>query len=448
MKQVIPSIIVFLCLVTVNPGFSQSPVRISNIYQNQEIAGLVRVELSSKDLSAYRKVSWCMDGELVCNVYDPPFTAEIDTRDFSNGRHELSVRALRQDAPVDRAAVQLVINNGEIPLNFLVSAPRRYFAEGQLPYHQSFIDAPHAVLKKNEEELYFFHNKGLMMHEREHQGVTSCFSGTLDDPLRTIERAGYVPEVWDKNGHSTQGMWLMSIHKIGENELIGFTHNESCYDLEKECVKATKFFSIGLGYSKDNGRNWTYCGDMLRTSVYGNPGGNNIKGVPYLLRNGWIYIYFWEFPEDGVYYPAVARAPVGEVIEAARKGRVVNWKKYRDGSWEEDGMTGLAGNVMSELDKTFNMHCQVAFMPAVGKYIMVTYEIGHPDIYLLASLDGLQWEVVESIRDHNRKDGASYPFFGDFYSDDGHEIDDDFYIYWARRNRELWGARVRLEMKE
>ena len=27
-------------------------------------------------------------------------------------------------------------------------------------------------------------------------------------------------------------------------------------------------------------------------------------------------------------------------------------------------------------------------------------------------------------------------------------VDDDFYIYWARRNRELWGARVRLEMKE
>jgi hypothetical protein len=431
-------------VLLLNPlsSFPNQKLRIANISENQEVTGSVVVKLLADNLADYKKVSYCVDDHLIWNVYDAPFTIEFDSRDFENGVHELSVRGIHKSGLMHSDTVNIRIKNSMQDFNIVINNPRKMLTGERNNYRNNYIDCPHTVLKKNDCTLYFFQTQGLMMHERENQGILYRSSGTLEQPIEIIESGKHVPKVWDKGGHKTQGIWLMGIYKTGENELLGFTHNESCYEEDKPCNSETKYFSLGVGYSQDNGETWQYCGDIIRTPRYGKEGDDNIKGVPYILKDEYFYIYFWEFPEKGVYHPAVARAKITDVIAAARKGKNVDWKKYNNGNWNEDGLTGLASNIMDNLDETFNMHCKVSYVPSIQKYFMITYVNGKQNVYILLSDDGLKWEIAESIIDHNTDARVSYPFIGDFYTDDCHEVGNDFYIYWARNYRDLWGARV------
>jgi hypothetical protein len=444
MKSIIISITLILCFSAGTKAGSDQPIMISNIRDGQELTGEVKVELAADDLQGYRWVTWCMDGNLVRNVYTAPFTLVFDSRDFKNGSHELSVRALSVAGPIHEHKMNVSISNASRPLNFIFENPKLVVQESRIMMRSSYVDAPHPVLKKSDTELYFFHNLGLMMHQRENQGITYCASGTIDEPYRTLEWTRYVPELWDKNGHATQGIWLMGIYRIGENELLGFTHNESCYDPDRPCNRDTKSFSVGIGYSRDNGKSWTYCGDVVRHHLYEEFTGNNMGGVPYILVDGYFQIYFHEYAEREVPYPGAARAKIDEVIAAARKGKKMEWKKYRNGEWNENGLTGLSDRIMAGLGDDFNMHCKATYIPSIHTYVMLTYKRGAADLYLLTSDDGLGWEIADVLKDPNSDERISYPFFADFYSDDCHEVDEDFHIFWTKAHKELWGSRVRL----
>jgi hypothetical protein len=127
-------------------------------------------------------------------------------------------------------------------------------------------------------------------------------------------------------------------------------------------------------------------------------------GVPYILKDDYFYIYFGEFPgQEEDFHPGVARAKIADVIAAARKGKNVEWEKYNNGKWDQDGLTGLASNFMSNLDIPFNMHCKATYVPSIRKYLMVTFSYANVkiEIYLLLSDNGLNWEIAEKIIDHN-----------------------------------------------
>lgn len=446
MKTLLYILTLFCSLYSFKP-VSANKIKIINLSENQEVSGNLIIKLSTDNIADYKKVSYCLDDQLIWNLYDAPFTIEFDSRDFENGPHELSVRGIHESGLIHSDTVNIQIKNLEQAFNIIIGNPRKMLTGERNNYRNNYLDCPHTVLKKNDSTLYFFHTQGLMMHERENQGIIYSSSGTLEQPIEIIESGKYVPKVWDKGGHETQGIWLMGIFKTGENELLGFTHNESCYEEDKPCNSETKYFSLGVGYSQDNGKTWQYCGDIIRTPQYGKEGDDNIKGVPYILKDEYFYIYFWEFPEMGVYHPAVARAKITDVIAAARKGKNVDWKKYNNGKWNENGFTGQASDIMSNLDDTFNMHCKVSYVPSIQKYFMITYVNGKQNIYILLSDDGLKWEIAESIIDHNTDARVSYPFIGDFFTDDCHEVDNDFYIYWARNYKELWGARVTIYLR-
>lgn len=441
-------IFIFLILfyLNLNKSYATPELKIDNISNKQKVSGSVMVKLKAENLSDFKKVSYCLNGQLLLNLYDAPFTMEWDSRDFENGTYELSIRGIHPNGVVLKDTKEVIIENPTQPFRIIIENPKKVVSREQNNYRKNYIDSPHTMLKKDENEFYFFHTQGLMMHEREKQGVVYRSSGTPGQPLKIIESGSFVPDVWDKGIHKTEGIWLMGVYRIGNNELLGFTHNESCYEQDKPCNSDTKYFSLGTGYSQDNGKSWQYCGDIIRTPQYGKDGDDNIKGVPYILKGDYFYIYFWEFPQKDVFYPAVARARISEVIQAARKGEKVEWMKFNNGAWDQDGFTGVASDIMSNMDKTFNMHCKVSFVPSIEKYLMITYENGKENVFLLLSDDGLNWKVAETIMDHNTNDKASYPFIVDAYTDDAHQIDNDFHIYWAKNYRDIWGAKVAIKV--
>jgi len=412
----------------------------------QKVSGSFIVQLDTVNIRDYRFVSYFMDNKFISNVVDSPFTFEFDTRDFENGKHEFSVRALLVDGIVEIDKVEVLIENKKPAYNLIVKDIKRYASTDQVAIHGSYIDAPHSILKKNDKEFYIQHSKGLLRHPRRlKEGITTRSSGTLEHPFTSLEWSKYVPDLWDKNGHPNQGLWIMSMYKISDKELLGFVHTESCYDLTKPCLEGEKLFTVGLGYSKDNGESWTFLGDILRPYKYDRPVKTpNVGGVGYVIVGDEFQIFFQDYNEEGTRRAGTARANMKQVIDAARKGKSFEWKKLRNGQFNEPGLTGLSDDMLSNLKFDINMHCKATYAPSIDKYLLLTWssQNGKPELYILASSDGLNWELAETISDHNTKLGIAYPFFGSLYSDDVHEVGNEFNIYWARNHKELWGARV------
>lgn len=432
-------------------AFSQNELKINNITKNQKVSGNLVVTIDTTNIKDYRFASYYMDDKFLSTVYDAPFTIQFDTRDFENGKHICYIKAFREDGIVDIDKVEVNVSNVKPAFNLIVNNVRKFASEEQVPIGGSYIDAPHSILKKNDKEFYIQHSKGLLRHPRRlKEGMTSRSSGTLEHPFTSVEWSKYVPDLWDKNGHSNQGLWIMSMYKITNNELLAFVHTESCYDMTKPCEEGEKLFTVGLGYSKDNGESWTFLGDILRPYKYDRPVKTpNVGGVGYVIVGDEFQIFFQDYNEEGKRRAGTARANMNQVIDAARKGKSFEWKKLKNGQFNEPGLTGLSDDMLNNHNFDINMHCKATYAPSVGKYLLLTWSSGNgkPELYLFASSDALNWELAETLTDYNTNFRIIYPFFGSLYSDDVHEVGNEFNIYWARNHKELWGASVKIDIK-
>ena len=92
----------------------------------------MRVKLSADDPEGYRRVTYCMDGNLLRNVYTAPFTLIFDSRDFSNRSYELSIRALSAAGPIYEHKIDVTIKNAPGSFNFIFENPRRVVADAGL----------------------------------------------------------------------------------------------------------------------------------------------------------------------------------------------------------------------------------------------------------------------------------------------------------------------------
>jgi len=355
-------------------AFSQSELKINNITRNQEVSGNLIVNLDTANIKNFRFASYYMDDKFISTIYDTPFTIQFDTRDFENGQHVLYVKAFREDGIVDIDKVEIQVSNAKPAFNLIVNNVRRFASEEQVPIGGSYIDAPHSILKKNDKEFYIQHSKGLLRHPRRlKEGMTSRSSGTLEQPFMSVEWSKYVPDIWNKNGHPNQGLWIMSMYKIAENELLAFVHTESCYDLTKPCEEGEKLFTVGLGYSKDNGESWTFLGDILRPYKYDRPTKRpNVGGVGYVIVGDEFQIFFQDYNEEGTRRAGTARANMKEVIDAARKGKSFEWKKLKNGQFTEPGLTALSDDMLSNHKFDINMHCKATYAPSINKYLLLT----------------------------------------------------------------------------
>ncbi len=439
-------LIILFSIVFSFKAISQNELKINNITENQEVTRSLVVKLDTTNIKKFRFASYYMDDKFISTIYDSPFTIQFDTRDFENGQRTLYVKAFREDGIVDIDKVEIKVKNIKPAFNLIVNNVRRFASEDQVPIGGSYIDAPHSILKKNDKEFYIQHSKGLLRHPRRlKEGMTTRSLGTLENPFTSVEWSKYVPDLWNKNGHPNQGLWIMSMYKISKNELLAFVHTESCYDLTKECMEGEKLFTIGLGYSKDNGESWTFLGDIVRPYKYDRATKRpNIGGVGYVIVGDEFQIFFQEFDDNEKRRAGTARANMKQVIDAARKGKSFEWKKLKNGKFTEPGLTAISDDMLSNHNFDINMHCKATYAPSIGKYLLLTWSSynGNPELYIFASSDALNWELAETISDRNTKSRIMYPFFGSLYSDDGHEVGNEFNIYLGKNHKELWGASV------
>jgi len=293
-----------------------------------------------------------------------------------------------------------------------------------------YVDCSATSLKKSSAEFYH-----LMSNS---EGV-SKFYGPLNKPFQNYIWTRDYHEYVDWNGYTPWDcrFYLASVYKINATEFLSFSHVErtdetgSFYD-----------FRTVLLYSSTGCDNWICCGDILQhrhPEIQTNMDAN-MCGVPYLIRDDYFYIYFNESDGKKDLGISVARAPLAEVISAARKHTVCKWKNYYQGKWEEDGLGGRA-TPLNPGGYSGDSSGFISFNTALGKYIM-TVTFNGDKLVLLTSSDGIKWDNQMLVADYTGQTDPEglgyYPAYswhcGFGGADDCHVLGSQFYVYYTRHD--------------
>ena len=251
------------------------------------------------------------------------------------------------------------------------------------------------------------------------------FNGPLNMPVETIVYSNRDPFTNDNN---VEGIWWISnIYEVDENELLAFCHLEYC--------DTNGHWAIGLAYSQDGGYTFAKLGKIIIPYTQeATLGDGNITGVPFIIRDGYFYIYYRE--KGGIYgYNAVARALVTDVIAAARNNQVTAWNKYYNSGWTSAGLEGNFTPVMNiQLHHDNTIHGDAAYSTYFQKYVMAGYTHSHGrGVWLSFSSDGLCWEDPTYIQ-HGCTNNISLSPYQTIVNIDGTDngvVGQSFYLYYS-----------------
>jgi hypothetical protein len=251
------------------------------------------------------------------------------------------------------------------------------------------MDGSLPTLRRDEKSWFFYHSADWGKSNKKYRGTTA-------NPFETEVWHKGRDEMYDLNGWYQDvhhaGLWLMNIYQTDDGTLLGVVHVELHH--QPPGVNQGEDYAIGVVYSSDGGDRWTYCGEIVRPQN----AKRNIGGAPLLVVGDHFHVYFNDHGPDGRRL-VVARARIDEVLAAARNHAVTPWRKYRDGSWDEDGLTGLGSAVLPDCvargGHPGDLHADAAYNRAVGLYMITSwcYVEGVGRLFLHMSTDGVQFDT-------------------------------------------------------
>lgn len=161
--------------------------------------------------------------------------------------------------------------------------------------------------------------------------------------------------------------------------------------------EAMDFWSaIGLAASLDGGATFTYLGRVVAPQIdAGAPQRRlltEVGGAPFAVVGEHLHLYFRETAADGrARNLGVARAPVAEVVPAARAGRASPWTKLGEHGWDEPGLGGLARELLpaGPPPRWFD----VVHLTRHDRYLLVCSDgmVDHWSYVVVESPDGVAW---------------------------------------------------------
>ena len=301
-------------------------------------------------------------------------------------------------------------------------------AADKMPF---WYDAEFARLRRNDTEFDFWTTNG--------SGKPPQWKlhGNLDDPLQTVDWTKEHLELTDYAGFTDRArFWLGKFYQINDTELISISHTEITDNPTQPWLKCR--FADSILYSSDRGESWRFCGEAIKPKDDSYE--HNIGGFPYIVLGDFFYVYFNEWYNGKALGCSVARAKIDDVVQTVRKGTVTHWVKYRDGQWNEDGLTGLASPLIPNSDTHHDAH----YNKALGRYIMTSHHNDHI-LRLHTSVDGIQWDddvvIVDYSKTEFRPDLSWHVGFGG--TDDCRELGSEFYVYWSKHTWKAYAPMYR-----
>jgi hypothetical protein len=285
-------------------------------------------------------------------------------------------------------------------------------------------DSMLSVVPDGNDQFDFYHSGGGP------QGtVLSKFRGTLDAPGQT--------PVYTRNalnGRTGDQWWIANVFQTDDHALLAFCH------IEWADPAKYGWWGLGLAWSTDNGATFHRLGWIIGQHVKDAKGATNIGGVPYVAKDGYFYIYYSDVTNPGEPEKAsVARAPITEVLDAARRGTVSPWQKYHDGNWSEPGLNGVATPIMRN-GEMFSTHGDAAFSTYLNRYLTTGYTHGPGrGVYVAFSADAVTYDDPLWIQRSLMPDKDSLSPYETIVNEDGTDngiVGQSFYIYYGYRFRQ------------
>jgi hypothetical protein len=211
---------------------------------------------------------------------------------------------------------------------------------------------------------------------------------------------------------------------------------------------------IGMAKSTDGGGSWTDLGRIVTPNIqvssptYQGPA--DVLGAPYIIKDGYFYVYFKDQIDDGLYGQtinyAVARASVADVLNAANTGGVASFQKYYGGSFSQPGIGGLSQNIITGFPAT--RWADVIYLQKLNQYAMV-FSVGNENEWwhmISLSNDGINWFAPNALYGKLSQPGLYLSAFSGDYSNPRVATGNNFTFYrvnqyelanvWANANVE------------
>ncbi|MHB1484058.1 MAG: LamG domain-containing protein [Saccharofermentanales bacterium] len=210
------------------------------------------------------------------------------------------------------------------------------------------------------------------------------FSGPVDNPTQTPVSNKTDNQIFTNRAELKGTPWFVSIYKDTDGALLAFIHIEN---FDSGAIKTGG--RIGLAYSTNNGDTFKYLGEIYEPEK--DADGYNVQGCPYLVKDGYFYIY----TNEGA--TVCTRGKVADVLAAAKNGTVSTWNKYYNNEFNEPGMGGKwTGMYLPGIT-----HTQAAYSTYNKKYYMTTTSMNwsgaNTYIKLWQSDDCVNWSLYQVV---------------------------------------------------
>lgn len=246
---------------------------------------------------------------------------------------------------------------------------------------------------------------------------------TLDQlgSFATVKRKG---ELFRGTTDRDGTLWILNTYQVPDG-VLAFIHVENA-DRSGGPGDGGKS-RVALGWSRDGGSTFQYLGPII--IPFQDPKTHNIQGVPYVVRDGYFHIYFHD--TTGL---TVARAPVSEVLAAAREGRTSEWMKYAGAS---AGFTspGLGGR-SAHIGVDGISHSDAACSDFTRKCYLVLTKLNADGsgtwVRLYESSDAVRWSFVRAVvdeRNARKRGGYQYATIVDASGADNSQVGRRFFVY-------------------
>jgi hypothetical protein len=317
-----------------------------------------------------------------------------------------------------------------------------------------YTDSSMGVIRNSDATYKFIGSNGGATH------CTTITSGDLNNPASTINAnqlsIGNTPTQY---GYVSAG----PVYKdpSDANTMISILHLEKHYT-----INSVHYFdaSLGLAITRNAGTSWTWCGEIIDHDLAYDTtraASVDIGAGSFLIQNvggvDYFYVYSVDAPQSNqdLRELSVARAPVSDVIAAAKNYQVTNWYKYYNGSFTQPGLGGSYTNIFNNQEQMNFM--TVTYNSTINKYLMAytsTRQWGsnnYSDINLI---------VANSPTDFNNNANNYYIDCSSKYtqyptmvglgnSDPQTASQKSFYIYYMQwQNDQIWNSDTNLVRKQ
>jgi len=204
--------------------------------------------------------------------------------------------------------------------------------------------------------------------------------GPAEKPNDTIRKQVGEGLDW-VNRNGVEGRpWIMGMYK---DENTGDIYAIMHLELLDEDGGYPCRYRMGIGKSTDGGLNWSMQGTIIKkyNEQKESDAADNIGGYGGVVKDSFMYVWYWDRPADPVHKPAVARSALSDVLA----GRTDKWYKYYNGAFSEPG---LGGSFTSESNFVAGGHNAVSYNTYLNKFV---YAGGWKSQSLYFSDDGITW---------------------------------------------------------